>query len=354
MTFLLFCCLSPFGGSAQEGFVPDTLIVGYKVSPPFVTEEDGQLSGPSVWLWENVADELGVAYVYRPYNLDGLLSGLTRGEIDLGISPLTITSNRAEIMRFSSPYYIAYSSLLVREAASWRETWLFVRSFFSVNFFRALGALALVILIFGVLAWLFERRANPEEFGGGWSGLWQSFWWSAVTMTTVGYGDKSPQTLGGRIVALVWMFTAIIIISGFTASIASALTVDRIGSTSNSLEDFKDRPIGTIAASSTEEWLRDNFYSNRRTYTSIPELQTALAEQTVDAAAYDRPILQPLVLADSTGQLRLLADEFNAQFYAIGMRSSLPDTLYNQINIELLEQIESRDWEVLLTEYGLR
>jgi ABC-type amino acid transport substrate-binding protein len=332
----------------------DTLVVGYKLSPPFVTEDEGRLAGPSIWLWEHVADELGVPYVYRPYNLDGLLSGLSEGEIDIGISPLTITSDRAAVMRFSSPYYIAYSSLLVREASSWRETLLFVRSFFSINFFRALGALALVILIFGLLTWLFERRANPEEFGGGWSGLWQGFWWSAVTMTTVGYGDKSPLTLGGRIVALVWMFTAIIIISGFTASIASALTVDRIGTTSNSLEDFKDRTIGTIATSSTEEWLRDNFYTDRRTYSSLAELQTALADGTIAAAAYDRPILQPLVLADPTGELRLLADEFNAQFYALGMRSSLPDTLYHQINIELLEQIESRDWEILLAEYGLR
>ncbi|MGO2102628.1 MAG: ion channel [Psychroflexus halocasei] len=44
-------------------------------------------------------------------------------------------------------------------------------------------------------------------------------------MTTVGYGDKSPLSLGGRIVGLIWMFMAVIILSSLTAGIASALTV---------------------------------------------------------------------------------------------------------------------------------
>ena len=47
-------------------------------------------------------------------------------------------------------------------------------------------------------------------------------------MTAVGYDDKSPRTHGGKIVSLIWMFTAIIIVSGFTASIAASLTVDNL------------------------------------------------------------------------------------------------------------------------------
>lgn len=329
-------------------------MVGYKLSPPFVTEKNGRLVGPSVRLWEDVATELGLVYEYRSFNLDGLLRGLAAGTVDIGISPLTITSDRAERIRFSAPYYIAHSSLLTEETSSWRQFLDFVRSFFSVNFFRALGALAFVILIFGLLVWLFERRANPEEFEPGWKGLWNGFWWSAVTMTTVGYGDKSPRSLGGRLVALVWMFTAIIIISGFTASIASSLTVDRIGASGENLDDFKGKTIGTIAASGTEAWLRDNFYTDRKTYPDLVTLQQALLAEEVAAAAYDRPILQTLVMTDSTTRFRLLDDEFNAQFYALGLRKTLPDSLEHQINIELLKQTEQQVWEVLLAEYGLR
>ncbi|MEJ2595521.1 MAG: transporter substrate-binding domain-containing protein [bacterium] len=254
----------------------DTLIVGYKISPPFVTSSNGRLVGPSVWLWEHIAQENELNYKYVQFPLDSLLSGLSKGSIDIGISPLTMTSERAEHFYFSYPYYIAHSSLMQREYSSLRQAFDFVRSFFSLNFLRALGALAFVILIFGLLAWLFERRENREEFGKGVHGLWSGFWWSAVTMTTVGYGDKSPRTTGGRIIALVWMFTAIIIISGFTAGIASALTVNQIGSSNSRIEDFKEKKLGTIANSGTDEWLKNNFYTRRTAARGIPELIEAL------------------------------------------------------------------------------
>jgi len=49
-----------------------------------------------------------------------------------------------------------------------------------------------------------------------------------VTMTTVGYGDKSPKTLGGRMVALVWMIFSIIFIASFTANITTSLTLSEL------------------------------------------------------------------------------------------------------------------------------
>ena len=39
-----------------------------------------------------------------------------------------------------------------------------------------------------------------------------ALWWSVVTTTTTGYGDISPQTLGGRIMAAFVMLTAILFV----------------------------------------------------------------------------------------------------------------------------------------------
>jgi hypothetical protein len=56
---------------------------------------------------------------------------------------------------------------------------------FSWDFLKAIATLTFVILIFGIIVWFFERRKNPDQFGGHpLKGIGAGFWWSAVTMTT--------------------------------------------------------------------------------------------------------------------------------------------------------------------------
>jgi voltage-gated potassium channel len=54
----------------------------------------------------------------------------------------------------------------------------------------------LMLLIFSSsVVFLFEHVAQPEKFGS----IPQAMWWSVATLTTVGYGDVTPITIGGRI-----------------------------------------------------------------------------------------------------------------------------------------------------------
>jgi voltage-gated potassium channel len=74
----------------------------------------------------------------------------------------------------------------------------------------------LVVLIFAGLEFFVEHGTNAN-----FSNYKDAIWWSFATITTVGYGDLSPQTDLGRVIAVVLMFLGILLygllISNLTA-----------------------------------------------------------------------------------------------------------------------------------------
>ena len=76
--------------------------------------------------------------------------------------------------------------------------------------------LAVLLLVFGFLGiYLSERTSN-----GDFATLGDSVWWAIVTMSTVGYGDKVPETVPGRIVASVTMISGPILLLSLIGSVA--------------------------------------------------------------------------------------------------------------------------------------
>ncbi len=339
-----------FSAGAQEP-PPDTLVVGVKDAPPFIfLEPDAAPTGISVWLWEQMAADLGLAYRYESLTLEALLDSLETGAVDLSINPLTVTSERIERIDFTQPFFVSNSAIAAPASGGVNSMLQFVLQFFSLNFLKAVFFLFGVIFVFGFVAWLFERRQNPEEFEPGWRGLWSGIWWSAVTMTTVGYGDKSPRSLGGRIVALVWMFTAIIIISGFTAAIASSLTVTQLGSTIEDLNDLRDSQVATVTASASEDFLKSQFIDVSGVETLEDGLNALVSDQ-IEAFVYDEPILRYAIQRDSFAELRVLPFRFNQQYYSFALPKASP--LIATLNPVLLRTIEEQSWRVVLSEYHL-
>lgn len=80
-------------------------------------------------------------------------------------------------------------------------------------------AASVLLYVCAIFIHYFEHDAQPEAFAS----VFHSMWWAAVTLTTVGYGDVYPVTVGGRIFTVVMLFLALGIIAVPTGLIASAL-----------------------------------------------------------------------------------------------------------------------------------
>ena len=86
-----------------------------------------------------------------------------------------------------------------------------------IIYFLATG---LLLYLASVGIYYFEYEAQPDQF----QSVPHSFWWAIITVTTVGYGDVYPITLGGRIFTSVVLLLGLGVIAVPSGLIASAMT----------------------------------------------------------------------------------------------------------------------------------
>lgn len=328
---------------------PRKLVVGTKVTPPFVLKgADGEWSGISIELWRRIAAELDLRFELREHDLEGLLRGVGDGSLDLAVAAVTITPEREQRFDFTHPFHTTGLGIAV-PAKPGGPGLSALRKVVSGAFFKAVAALGLLLLGVGLVVWAMERKKNPAQFGGpAWKGIGAAFWWSAVTMTTVGYGDKAPATLGGRVVAIVWMFAAILLISSFTAAIASALTVSQLDSPVKGFADLARVRVGTVEGTANAHYLNEKRVSFRG-FRAIEEGLAALHSGDLDAFVYDAPILRYFVKSGFENGLTVLPRTFLRQDYGFALPSGSP--LREPVNGALLKIIREDEWQDTLFRY---
>ena len=82
----------------------------------------------------------------------------------------------------------------------------------------------LMAVISGFCAWILETWHNKDEFPRPFViGWFEGFWWSFISMTTVGYGDKTPKSIPARLFSVLWIFIGIAIFGIVTALITNEM-----------------------------------------------------------------------------------------------------------------------------------
>ena len=79
---------------------------------------------------------------------------------------------------------------------------------------------SLVLIAASTVAYLAERETQPEQFGS----IPLAMWWAIVTLTTTGYGDVTPATLAGRVLAGAVMMCGIGVFALWAGIIASGFS----------------------------------------------------------------------------------------------------------------------------------
>ena len=107
----------------------------------------------------------------------------------------------------------------------------------NINFVIPIGLVFVVIFLGGFAMYLVEHN-RP---GANITNLGNAFWWAVITITTVGYGDYTPITPIGRVIAVVVMFSGI----GIVVSLVTLLSQRRLQHTESMLKlklKIEDRP----------------------------------------------------------------------------------------------------------------
>jgi ABC-type amino acid transport substrate-binding protein len=330
--------------AAGDGTV---LRIGTRMAPPFAMKGvDGRWEGVSIALLAAMAARMGFRYELVETSLPGMVDDVAAGRLDGSIAAMSITEDREKVIDFSNPYF--HSGLGVAVAAEQRATVVaLLEALGSKAFLATMGTLTLLLLVVGGLIWLAERWRNSREFERNPAkGLFSGFWWAAVTMTTVGYGDKTPITVLGRLLGVVWMFSALILTSLVIAQLSATLTAERIQSRIHKLSDLSRVKVGNVDGAASLEALQ-TIGVRPRAYPDVETGLEALAAGSIDAFVHDEPIL--VWLKDSVEGISIAPLRFAPENYAIVLPEGSPHR--EAINQSLLDVLASDQWTETLRYY---
>ncbi|TWT66035.1 transporter substrate-binding domain-containing protein [Allorhodopirellula solitaria] len=341
---------------ADRPDVSDTLVVATHEVPPFAMRYEGdEWTGISIDLLDEIVRSLEASsghridVEFRELSLIEMLDAVEKSEIDLAAAAITMNYDREKRMDFAHSFHSSGLGIAVSEQDSDSAWATIVNTVFSKTFLKIVAALLLSMLVSAVGVYLFERRHNAEQFHSSWPrGIAAGMWWAAVTLTTVGYGDKVPQSSGGRVIGFLWMFSGLFIVASFTAAVTSALTVTQLQSRINGPADLHGARVATIEGSTSADYL----HANHIVFEPCADVNAALSrlvDGECDAVVYDAPILKYETHQEFAGEARVLPTLFQEQDYAFALPSDSP--LLEPINRILLRQTSSPDWEDTLASY---
>ncbi|MCA9672298.1 MAG: transporter substrate-binding domain-containing protein [Myxococcales bacterium] len=335
MTRALLCAVVLLiGGGDALAAEPEALRVVVAGSKPFVIKHGSTTRGVALDVWKAIAKRLPATYTVRvAKDLSEAIADIEGGRADVIVGPVSITASRASRVDFTQPYFA--SSIAIMTSRTPPSAWKRLKPQLVQALLIFVGALLVLLLLVGTLIWLVERGHNPAHFPRSvLRGVSNGMWFALVTLTRVGYGDRTPITRAGRFIAGLFMLAALLGGAMLTASITTMMTVSKLEDQGiTSMSKLHGRQVAVVKGTPGEAVaLR---HGARMLATPSKEQALALlVGGKVDAMLYDLPVLQYYLLEHPELPLVVHTSQTSPDNYGFAVRRGSP--LRNRIDIALL------------------
>ena len=319
------------------------LSVAARILPPFVIYENRTYNGFEIELARLLAARLGMEVdIYAVDTVAKQIDDINRGNAQVALGGVAITESRERLVDFSMPVLDAGLTIMTPTQSSRHfgdRIALFFQAIASSDLPWLLVLFGVAVLVSAHVIWWLERHHNDDFAVPYRQGIWDSFYWSVVTMSTVGYGDKVARGAKGRVFALVWIALGTLVFASFTAAIASSLAVNELRGEIAGPSDLPGHRIATVAQSAGQSYLA-SVGVGPVLVDEIDQAYSLLETDEVDAVVFDAPVLHFHVARQGGGEVTTVGPDFEKVQY--GLVLSQEDAMFRErINLALLDLIES-------------
>jgi polar amino acid transport system substrate-binding protein len=291
-----------------------------KIEPFVFLEPDGSLRGYSIDLWTEVARRLGATTTWvTTKSIDELLATVTSNNADVAIAGISMTPKREEVLDFSHPYFDSGLQVMVRNKGNRGALGVVWETVKSPAIWQPFLVLLIASVVIAHVMWLAERRHNPDFPRTYGKGMWESFWWSIVNVTTGGDAEKKVRRPLGRITAMLWMATGVFLVAYLTGSVTSAITVKELRSDITGISDLDGRRTVTVKGSTSAALLDQLGYGHDDVLLLDRPVYDRLRKGEIDAIVFDSPVLRYAERTIGRGQLRVVGPIAEADKYGIAL-----------------------------------
>ncbi|GAB6042498.1 transporter substrate-binding domain-containing protein [Endothiovibrio diazotrophicus] len=292
----------------------ERLTVAVSQLPPCIDAEGGQISGFSADLWHAVAHELRVEYRYAVLSFNDKLAAARSGDADVAIGCISLTPEREEQMDFSVPVMNAgFRAVTLLDNGTLPR--------FSEKSRKMVIALLISLFVFSHLMWWSERGRNAIS-DRYFPGIFESIWFSIVTMSTVGYGDIAPRRWLGRISAALVILTGVTTFGVIFGQFAADALADRASNPVDSVLDLNRYRIATKANTSADGFLKERGIQ-ADTFEKIDDAYGALLAGRVQLVLFDAPSVERFVQRHRD-QAIAVGPLFRPHYYAFALPAASP------------------------------